>query len=335
MLRRFQIRFVVMAAVLAASMQGTAQDFHAPGPRLGTIVGTVVDVNGGTVSGATVVLKGLDGNNGRTLVTSQNGFFAFQSVNPGIPYQIAISAQNFADWKSPTITIEPAQYKIISGIQLRIEVETTVDVHYDPVQVATEQLKQEEKQRVFGVIPNFYVTYDRNAEPLTPKMKFDLALKVASDPVTAAGVLFVAAAKQAGNSPKFGQGWDAYGKRVGVVGADGFVDIMIGGAILPSLLHQDPRYFYQGTGTTSSRIRHAVLSPFITRNDNGNSGPNYSTLGGVLASSAIANLYYPKANRGAGLVFGNFAIGMAERIGASIAQEFLVGRFTRRGGHVN
>jgi hypothetical protein len=335
MLRRFQIRFVVMAAVLAASMQGTAQDFHAPGPRLGTIVGTVVDVNGGTVSGATVVLKGLDGNNGRTLVTSQNGFFAFQGVNPGIPYQIAISAQNFADWKSPTITIEPAQYKIISGIQLRIEVETTVDVHYDPVQVATEQLKQEEKQRVFGVIPNFYVTYDRNAEPLTPKMKFDLALKVASDPVTAAGVLFVAAAKQAGNSPKFGQGWDAYGKRVGVVGADGFVDIMIGGAILPSLLHQDPRYFYQGTGTTSSRIRHAVLSPFITRNDNGDSGPNYSTLGGVLASSAIANLYYPKANRGAGLVFGNFAIGMAERIGASIAQEFLVGRFTRRGGHVD
>jgi hypothetical protein len=203
------------------------------------------------------------------------------------------------------------------------------------VQVATEQLKQEEKQRVFGVIPNFYVTYDRNAEALTPKMKFDLALKVASDPVTAAGVLFVAAAKQAGNSPKFGQGWDAYGKRVGVVGADGFVDIMIGGAILPSLLHQDPRYFYQGTGTTGSRIKHAVFSPFVSRNDDGNLGPNYSTLGGVLASSAIANLYYPKANRGAGLVFGNFAIGMAERIGASLAQEFLLGKLTKRGGKVD
>jgi hypothetical protein len=73
---------------------------------------------------------------------------------------------------------------------------------------------------------------------------------------------------------------------------------MIGGAILPSLLHQDPRYFYQGTGTNSSRIRHAVLSPFVSRNDNGSWGPNYSTVGGVLASSALANLYYPRANRG-------------------------------------
>jgi carboxypeptidase family protein len=335
MSRRFQIHFVAMAAVLAASMQATAQDFHAPAPRRGTIVGTVLDVNGDTVSGATVVLKGPDGNNGRTLVTSDNGFFSFQSVNSGIPYQIIISAKNFADWKSPTITLEPAQYKIISDIQLRIEVDTTVDVRYDPLQVATEQIRLEEKQRVFGVIPNFYVTYEQNAEPLTPKMKFGLALKVAGDPVTAAGVLFVAAAKQAGNSPKFGQGWDAYGKRVGVVGADGFIDIMIGGAILPSILHQDPRYFYQGTGTTNSRIRHAMSSPFVSRNDNGSWGPNYSTVGGVLASSAIANLYYPRANRGAGLVFGNFAIGMAERIGASLAQEFLLGRFTKRGGHVD
>jgi hypothetical protein len=337
MSRYFFIRLAVaMAAALAASMHGTAQDFHPPGPRLGMIVGTVVDVNGDTISGATVVLKGLDGNNGRVLVTSENGFFSFQGVNPGIPYQIIISAKDFADWKSPTITLEPSQYKIIPGIQLGIEAEhTTVNVHYDAVQVATEQLRLEEKQRIFGIIPNFYVSYDKNAEALTPKMKVDLALKVASDPVTAAGVLFVAAAKQAGNSPKYGQGWDAYGKRVGVTSADGFIDIMIGGAILPSLLHQDPRYFYQGTGTTASRIRHAVSSPFISRNDNGSWGPNYSTVGGVLATSAIANLYYPKANRGAGLVFGNFAIGMAERIGASVAQEFIVVKFTKRGGHVN
>ena len=92
---------------------------------------------------------------------------------------------------------------------------------------------------------------------------------------------------------------------------------MIGGAILPSLLHQDPRYFYQGTGTTGSRIRHAMFNPFVARGDNGKWQPNYSSLGGDLAASALSNLYYPQADRGAGLVFGNFAIGTAERIGAS------------------
>jgi hypothetical protein len=231
--------------------------------------------------------------------------------------------------------LEPGQFKIVTGIKLEIRPEVTrVDVTYDPVQVATEQLKAEEHQRVFGIVPNFYVSYEKNPAPLTAKMKFQLALKVSTDPVTAVGVLFTASARQAGDSPKYGQGWDAYGKRVGATAADGFSDIMIGGAILPSLLHQDPRYFYQGTGTTGSRIRHAVFSPFVTRSDSGKSMPNYSSLGGNLASASLSNLYFPRADRGVGLVFGNFAIGTAERIGASLAQEFIIGRFTRRGGHM-
>jgi hypothetical protein len=109
---------------------------------------------------------------------------------------------------------------------------------------------------------------------------------------------------------------------------------MIGGAILPSILHQDPRYFYQGTGTTASRIRHAVFSPFVARFDDGHWGPNYSSLGGDLASAALSNLYFPGSNRGARLVFSQFAIGTAERIGATLAQEFIVARFTKKGGKV-
>jgi hypothetical protein len=144
----------------------------------------------------------------------------------------------------------------------------------------------------------------------------------------------VAGIRQAANSPKYGQGWGAYGERFGATAADAFSDIMIGGAILPSLLHQDPRYFYQGTGATSSRIRHAMFSPFVTRSDSGKPMPNYSSLGGDLASAGLSNLYFPRANRGVGLVFGNFAIGTAERIGASFLQEFVVGRFTKRGGHM-
>jgi hypothetical protein len=152
--------------------------------------------------------------------------------------------------------------------------------------------------------------------------------------VTAAGVFGFAGIRQAANSPNYGQGWGAYGKRFASTAADGFSDIMIGGAILPSLLHQDPRYFYQGTGTTGSRIRHAAFSPFVARSDSGKWMPNYSSLGGDLASSALSNLYYPRSNRGIGLVFGNFAIGTAERIGASLAQEFIIGKFTKRSGHM-
>ena len=169
------------------------------------------------------------------------------------------------------------------------------------MEVATKQVKSEEQQRVLGFIPNFYVVYDRNPEPLTTKLKFELALKVSKDPVTFAGVAFMAGVKQAADTPNYGQGAEAFGKRLGATAADGLTDIMIGGAILPSLLHQDPRYFYQGTGTTGSRVRHAIFSPFIAKADNGRSQPNYSTLGGSLASSAMSNLYFPASNRGAGL----------------------------------
>ena len=306
-----------------------------PELKSGIIVGTAVDVHGDPVPNANVELKTLDSSDPHVVTTPDSGAFEFRDVPPGVPYEIIIRAQNFSDWNSSSMTLEPGQFKIVTGINLEIRPEVTrIDVTYDPVQVATEQLKAEEHQRVLGFIPNFYVSYEKNPAPLTAKMKFQLALKTSTDPVTAAGVLFIASARQAGDSPKYGQGWDAYGKRVGVTAADGFSDIMIGGAILPSLLHQDPRYFYQGTGTTGSRFRHAMFSPFVTRSDSGKSMPNYSSLGGNLASAGLSNLYFPKGNRGVGLVFGNFAIGTAERIGTSLVQEFILGRFTKRGGHM-
>ena len=322
------------AVAFALSMPALSQNSQLA-PRTATVMGTVTDLNGDAISNATVVLKEVESNDPRTVVTTETGMFEFHDVTPGVTYHLSISARDFAAWISPPIILNPDQFKIVTGIQLRIVTErTTVDVHYDPVEVATEQLRAEEKQRVLGIIPNFYVSYESDPAPLTAKMKFELALKVSTDPVTAAGVLLVAGARQAANSPKFGQGWGPFGERFGATAADGFSDIMIGGAILPSLLHQDPRYFYQGTGTTGSRVRHAMFSPFVAKGDNGRWQPNYSSLGGDLASSALANLYYPRSNRGAGLVFGNFAIGTAERIGASLAQEFIIGKFTRRGGHV-
>jgi hypothetical protein len=332
-----QIRCAAVAAMaLALSLPLSGQNVHSADAKMGIIIGTVSDVNHDTIANATVVLEGADSEDRHTIVTSENGFFEFHHIKPGSSYQIRVRAKDFADWTSPTFALEAGQFKILPEIQLPIAMEhTAVNVTYDPAKVAAEQFKIQETQLVFGILPNFYVAYDPNAEPLTTKMKFKLALKVSTDPVTAAGVAVVSAFKQAANSPKYGQGWGAYGERFGATAADGFSDIMIGGAILPSLLHQDPRYFYQGTGTTGSRIRHAVFSTVVARGDNRSWQPNYSTIGGDLSSAALANLYYPRRNRGVGLVFGNFGIATAERVAANLAQEFVLGKITRRGGPVN
>ena len=302
-----------------------------PKPQPGIIVGTAVDVNDDAIPGATVSLESPVVSDSRTLVSNDNGFFEFKDLEPGSAYHVTISAPGFADWTSPEIMLKPGQYVIVKGTKLEVAMAlTTVTVGYSAKEVATEQVKIEEQQRIFGFIPNFYVSYNQNAAPLTTKLKFELAAKVSFDPVTFFGVGIAAGAEQAGNHPNYPQGWKGFGERYGAAYTNGFTDIMIGGAILPSLLHQDPRYFYQGTGTTKSRVLHAVTNPFVTRGDNGQRQPNYSTIGGDLASAAISNAYYPESNRGVGLFLGNFLIATGQRAAANLAQEFILRRLTHK-----
>jgi hypothetical protein len=151
------------------------------------------------------------------------------------------------------------------------------------------------------------------------------ALKVSTDP-TRLGVS-CASAKQAGNTPNYGQGWGS--RRGGAVATDGFSDIMIGGAMLPSFCART-----RATSTrelVTARIHHAYSVPLLQA-DNGRR--NRTSLLGRCSSIIQPPTLLSQINRGAGLVFGNFAIGIAERIGANVAQEFLLGRFTRRGGHM-
>lgn len=289
-----------------------------------------MDVNGDTLSGATVVLQGPSLAQPLKLVSDDNGFFDFKPLASGT-YRITVTAADFSDWSSPDLALTTGQYMIVSDCKLRVsQVATTVNVAYRPEEIALEEVKQEEKQRVFGIIPNFYVVYTRNPVPLTAKLKFRLALKTSTDPFTVAGVGTFAAINQAGDTPNYVQGWNGYGERVGAAAADGFSDIMIGGAILPSLLRQDPRYYYQGTGTTKSRVFHAISYPFICRGDNGKLQPNYSSVGGDLGSAALSNLYYPQSDRGANLVFQNFAITTGERMLSTLVQEFVLNRLTPR-----
>jgi hypothetical protein len=327
---RTQRIWLLILAAIAIAAPLAAQDTNALKPETGHITGTVTDVNGDTVAGATVVLQGPGLKAPPTFLSDDNGFFEFKQLDPGT-YRVTITAQEFADWTSPDFVLNPGQYLILTDTKLHIAgVTTTVSVVYTPEEVATEQVKIEETQRVFGIIPNFYVVYDPDPAPLTTKLKFHLALKTSTDVVTVLGVGVLAGINQAGGTPNYVQGVKGYGERFGAVAADGFSDIMIGGAILPSLLRQDPRYYYQGTGTNKSRALHALSSPFICRGNNGRLQPNYSSIGGDLGSSALSNLYYPASNRGAGLVFQNFFISTGERMLSSLIQEFVLGKITAK-----
>jgi hypothetical protein len=298
-------------------------------PTTANISGTVIDVNGNIVPGASIVLQGADTADRQATVATVTGAFQFGGLKAGIPYNITVEAKGFENWRSPPLILNPGQYFLVQNIKLKLPTSvTSVMVYANTEQIATQQVIIEEHQRVLGFFPNFYVTYDHEAVPLTTKLKFRLAYKADTDPVTFAGVAFMAAIYQAGDIPDYGQGWDAYGKRVAAGYADTSTDVFIGGAILPWLLHQDPRYFYQGTGTKKSRARHAILSPFVCKGDNGKPQPNYSSMGGDLASGAISNFYYPQSNRGAGLVFQGFLVTTGVRMVNGLVQEFVFRKFT-------
>lgn len=303
----------------------------SPSPLPAGITGTVSDSNDGIIPGAQVVLAGSTPAEKQTEVAGENGQFTFENLKPGIPYHVVIDADGFVTWTSPAIVLASGQYLILTGAKLELaggSTSITVSAASSDLQLATEQIRMEEQQRVLGIVPNFYVVYDRNAAPLSAKLKFKLAWKAEMDPVTFLGEGFVAGLDQGGRTPDYNEGATGYFKRFGAVYADGFADIVFGGAILPTLLHQDPRYFYKGEGTTRSRLLYAMSTSFICKGDNGRWQPNYSSVGGDLISGAISNAYYPRSNRGAQLVFVNAGLTTGGRMVNDVVQEFLLKRFT-------
>jgi hypothetical protein len=292
------------------------------------IRGNVVDPNGDVIPGAQIQLS-LAGQPGQQTVSDSTGHFAFSAVQAGA-FQLTVSAQGF-ETQVRTGVLRPGESLLEPDVALPLGVATT-DVHVSMTQeeLAQEQIHVEEKQRVLGVIPNFYVSYDKKAVPLTSKQKFELAWKTNFDPITVLAVGMAAGIEQATDEfSGYGQGAAGYAKRYGAGYADGFIGNMIGGAILPSLLKQDPRYFYKGTGSVRSRALYAIANSVVCKGDNGRWQPNYSGIIGGLAAGGISNAYYPPQNRdGVGLTFSNAAIGIGTGAVANLFQEFLVRKLT-------
>jgi hypothetical protein len=296
-----------------------------PGPPLpGIIHGTVVDPNGTAVAGARVKLAQQGQAANPETQTGDDGQYSFANIAPG-PFQLSIAAEGFATQTASGV-LHSGENVVVPQITLALTTEVTeVRVEFTPVELAQEQIRDEEKQRVLGFIPNFYVSYIPNAAPLNTRQKFELAWKSTVDPVTIGITGAVAGIQQANNQfSGYGQGAQGYAKRFGASYADVVTSTFIGGAILPSLFKQDPRYFYKGTGSKRSRVLYAIANSVICKGDNGRWQACYSTLIGGIAAGGISNLYYPASDRGAGLTFENAAIGIGASAAANILQEFVI-----------
>ncbi len=196
--------------------------------------------------------------------------------------------------------------------------------------LAEEQISAEVKQRIIGVLPNFYVSYIPDAAPLTRKQKFKLAIKVTVDPVTFFTTGVTAAIEQWQDAFEgYGQGFSGYAKRYGATYGDRVTSTFFGAALLPSLLHQDPRYFYKGKGRVINRALYAISTVVICKGDNGHWQPNYSNVLGNLAAGAVSSLYYPNSDKhDAQVTVDNIFIGIGTGAIGTLFQEFLLKHLT-------
>lgn len=293
-----------------------------------SLSGSIVDPSGMGVSGAHITLLRQDGSPAQQTVSAEDGTFAFPNISSG-PFQLTIGAEGFSAQTFSGI-LPAGENKVLPPITLALApVVAEVHVGLSTIEIAQEQIHEQEEQRVLGFVPNFYVTYIPNAAPLNPRQKFNLAWKTTIDPISFGLNAVTAGVQQAtGEFEGYGQGAQGYAKRYGASYADFAIGTFIGGAILPSLLHQDPRYFYKGTGTKRSRLMYAIANAVICKGDNGHWQANYSGILGSIASGGISNLYYPPGERGASLVFENTLVGIGMNAGANILQEFVIRKLT-------
>ena len=343
-------RVLILLAVVAFSLRGLAQttsdriepNFNLPNaPAIqpaaaiqlplpthdssGHLSGVVADINGYLVPDAQITLSEHLQSIHRVATSDELGAFSFAGLPPG-SYTVTIESKGLQPYTSDAIALGAGESFALPTFELQLPPDNAdIQVVASQDQVAQAQVKLAEHQRVLGIVPNFYSSYIWNAAPMTTRLKFDLALRSTTDPVTFLLAGGVAGVEQFHNTfPGYEAGFEGYSKRHAAAYADNVVGRMIGSAILPSLLHQDPRYFYKGKGSVMSRAAYAIGATFITRGDNGHLQPNYSHILGNFAASGFSNLYRTDADRSAGLTIRNgFIITGTNAIG-NLVREFLI-----------
>lgn len=182
--------------------------------------------------------------------------------------------------------------------------------------------KEEQSQRMLGVVPMFAVTSRQNAAPLTPRQKFHLTAKQVTDPFT-----FVASGLQAGlgqatdEFPGYGQGAAGYSKRYGAAFADQASSQFFSNFFYPTLFKEDPRYFRSGEGSIRHRIGYALAQEFVCHTDAGGRSFNWSNVLGAVTTGGVSNAYYPSTDRGFGLTMSRSVVAIGYGSAGGLIQE--------------
>lgn len=286
------------------------------------IYGTVLDSNGGVISGAKVALSG---SASRNVVTDARGNFSFTRLPAG-SFSVKATGSGMSPAQVANIVLIRGAVRFLPPVVLQVAAaSTSVRVFANPEALAEQQVQLELHQRVLGVMPDYYTSYDWNAVHMYPKQKFELGYHAEFDWVTFGIIGAEAGVEQYYNRfPEYGRGMQGYAKRYGAAYATHFAGTMIAAVALPVLFHQDPRYFFKGTGSFTSRALYAVSRSVICRGDNGHPEFSYSHVLGDIAAGGISNLYYPASDRGVGLTFSNAAINLAANASTNLIREFIL-----------
>jgi hypothetical protein len=295
-----------------------------------SVSGVVTDTDGSAVSNAQVSLAEEGSSTSRTTPADEHGVFEFTSVPEG-RYIVRINAPGFASWKiKDVLVVHEGEGVVMPTVQLGVEgISTSVNA-ITVEDLAEEQITTEVHQRILGILPNFYVSYVPDAAPLTRKQKFKLAVHVSADPVTYFTTGVTAGIEQwQGDFAGYGQEFSGYAKRYAATYGDRLSSTFLGAAALPSLLHQDPRYFYRGHGRVITRALYAISTVAVCKGDNGKWQPNYSNVGGNLGAAFVSTLYYPASDQhSVQVTVDKTLLGVAEGAIGTLFQEFLLHHFT-------
>ncbi len=326
---------LLLSALGVAHSQDTPPQAGSPAPSNlpdapgapAALLGSVIDTNGKPLAGALVTVAPATGIAPAPILTAEDGHFAFVQLPQG-ELTLTVALAGFAT-RTVVDTLHAGSNGTLAPVVLHLAASVSVDA-VDAHELAARQIRIEEQQKLIGILPNFFVSYEWYTPALSPGQKFHLAFRNAIDPGSFFATGIASGIQQATNSfPGYGQGVAGFGRRYGANYGNLVSGTFLGGAILPTLFHQDPRYFWKGTGTVRSRVLYAISRPIIQRGDNGKWQPAYSSVLGDLSAGALSNLYYaPEDRQGARLTFINGFIGIGGDAVNDLFQEFLLKRFT-------